>query len=83
MDFGPVPAGTLHPAALVLRGGEYDVVADAGHHMVAQCASFTRPISAPGAGADRLMQYSNVLGSLGGALFTEDPQWFLLLLCDL
>ena len=73
MDFGPVPAGTQPHATLVLRGAEHDVVADVQHQMVAQCASFTRPVLSPGAAAERMMQYSNVAGALGSSLFTEDP----------
>ena len=73
MNFPPVPGGTTPAAALVLRGGEHDVVVDAMHHLVVQGASFTKPIAAPGAGADRLMQYSNAAGALAGSLFTEDP----------
>ena len=61
------------PVCLVLRTGEHDVVVDVTHPLVSQCAAFTKPLPAPGGGANRLLQYSTASGALLGSMFTEDP----------
>ena len=72
MIFTPVPAGTPAAQALILRGAEHDILVDATHISVSNWSAVTKPVAAPGAPADRLIQHSLICALLGGSLFTED-----------
>ena len=72
MDFTPVPAGTLAPAALVLRGSDHEVQFQSADsfHTVTSTTLYAR--DGPVANS-KLARYSRVGGLLAGYFFTSDP----------
>ena len=71
MDFAPVPAGTLPPVALTLRGGDPDVEAPAASAYIALLGDAHHARNA--AGNRKAVDYSSVAGTVVNYLFTADP----------
>ena len=72
MDVTPLPAATLPPAALAMRGPDHDLVYGVANDF---CVTHHEAVAGrQGAVAnERLAPYSRVAGSLVQGLFTRDP----------
>ena len=71
MDFEPVPAGTLPPAALVLRGSDPNLAVPTANSLNTSLGVSLHAVNA--AGGQRHLKYSGVSGLIAGAFFTRDP----------
>ena len=73
MDFSPVPAGTLPPQALTLRGPDPDLELAAGDDFISTVGNALGARNI-GGGARRAVVYSSTSGILSGFLFSNDGQ---------